>query len=51
MATFAHVTIRVSDRDASERFYRTVLEVLGIRATDELTRLVAWDDFAIMAWV
>lgn len=26
---FDHVTIRVSDRDASERFYRTVLATLG----------------------
>ena len=48
MGTFAHVTIRVTDRDVSERFYRTVLEALGIRATHELAHLVAWDDFAII---
>jgi catechol 2,3-dioxygenase-like lactoylglutathione lyase family enzyme len=27
---FEHVTLRVSDRQASERFYDTVLRTLGI---------------------
>jgi catechol 2,3-dioxygenase-like lactoylglutathione lyase family enzyme len=27
---FDHVTVRVSDRDASERFYTTVLRTLGV---------------------
>jgi catechol 2,3-dioxygenase-like lactoylglutathione lyase family enzyme len=30
---FDHVTIRVADRKASERFYRTVLAPLGIEPT------------------
>ena len=40
-----HVTIRVSDRAASERFYATVLRTLGIEQTagDE------WDDFSFAA--
>jgi catechol 2,3-dioxygenase-like lactoylglutathione lyase family enzyme len=39
---FDHVTIRVSDREASERFYATVLAVLGI----ERTSMDEWDDFS-----
>jgi len=46
---FAHVTIRASDREASERFYRTVLTVLGIEPTHDTSELVAWDDFALLA--
>lgn len=46
---FAHVTIRASDREASERFYRTVLTVLGIETTHDTPDLVAWDDFALIA--
>jgi catechol 2,3-dioxygenase-like lactoylglutathione lyase family enzyme len=46
---FAHVTIRASDREASERFYRTVLTVLGIEPTHDTAHLVAWDDFALIA--
>jgi catechol 2,3-dioxygenase-like lactoylglutathione lyase family enzyme len=45
---FAHVTIRAADREASERFYRTVLGALGIQPTHERADLVAWDDFAIL---
>ena len=30
---FDHVTIRVSDRTASERFYESVLQTLGIEQT------------------
>jgi catechol 2,3-dioxygenase-like lactoylglutathione lyase family enzyme len=42
---FDHVTIRVADRDASYRFYDTVLGTLGIAQTsrDE------WDDFSLGA--
>jgi catechol 2,3-dioxygenase-like lactoylglutathione lyase family enzyme len=45
---FDHVTIRVSDREASERFYTTVLAVLGHRPRhtgiyDE------WHDFSLAA--
>jgi catechol 2,3-dioxygenase-like lactoylglutathione lyase family enzyme len=42
------VTIRVSDRDASERFYRTVLSTLGIEQTDEVDDFVEWDEFSII---
>jgi catechol 2,3-dioxygenase-like lactoylglutathione lyase family enzyme len=30
---FDHVTIRVSDREASEQFYETVLRTLGVEKT------------------
>jgi catechol 2,3-dioxygenase-like lactoylglutathione lyase family enzyme len=45
---FDHVTIRVSDREASQRFYETVLGVLGIERThsDELPE---WDDWSLVA--
>lgn len=45
---FAHVAIRVSDFAASERFYRTSLEALGIEPTVARGDLLVWDDFAIM---
>jgi catechol 2,3-dioxygenase-like lactoylglutathione lyase family enzyme len=44
---FDHVTIRVSDREASERFYRTVLAVLGIEATYSEDWLAEWGDFSL----
>ena len=44
---FDHVTIRVSDRAASERFYRRVLEPLGREPTYEGDDFVEWDDFAL----
>ena len=40
---FDHVTIRVSDREASESFYETVLRTLGI----EQTAHAEWDDFSL----
>ena len=40
---FDHVTIRVSDRAASERFYATVFAPLGIKQTS----LAEWDDFSL----
>lgn len=46
---FAHVTIRAGDRGASERFYRTVLTVLGVEPTHDRADLVAWDDLALIA--
>src|SRR6185503_5331430 len=46
-AVFDHVTIRVSDRAASERFYRAVLRALGIEPTTEGEDFVEWDDFSI----
>jgi catechol 2,3-dioxygenase-like lactoylglutathione lyase family enzyme len=44
---FDHVTIRASDREASERFYRTLLRTLGIeqRHTDE--HYAQWYDFSL----
>jgi catechol 2,3-dioxygenase-like lactoylglutathione lyase family enzyme len=46
---FDHVTIRVSDRAASERFYETVLRTLGIERTASDATFVEWDDFSIAA--
>jgi catechol 2,3-dioxygenase-like lactoylglutathione lyase family enzyme len=43
-----HVDIRVSDRDASQRFYDTVLTVLGRERTDE-GEYLDWGDFSIVA--
>jgi catechol 2,3-dioxygenase-like lactoylglutathione lyase family enzyme len=40
---FDHVTIRVTDRAASERFYDTVLATLGI----EKTNFAEWNDFSL----
>jgi catechol 2,3-dioxygenase-like lactoylglutathione lyase family enzyme len=40
---FDHVTIRVSDRQASERFYDTVLRTLGA----EKTNTDEWEDFSL----
>jgi catechol 2,3-dioxygenase-like lactoylglutathione lyase family enzyme len=45
---FAHVTIRVSDRAVSERFYRTVLGAIAVEPTHDNSQIVAWDDFAIV---
>jgi catechol 2,3-dioxygenase-like lactoylglutathione lyase family enzyme len=46
---FDHVTIRVSDRAASERFYDTVLQTLGIEAAYADRRFAEWDDFSLAA--
>jgi catechol 2,3-dioxygenase-like lactoylglutathione lyase family enzyme len=46
---FDHVTIRVSDREASERFYDTVLGVVGIEAGYSDTQFAEWDDFSLTA--
>ena len=44
-----HVDIRVSDRDASQRFYETVLTVLGrTEHVDDPTH-IDWGDFSIAA--
>ena len=37
---FDHVTIRVGDRNASERFYDTVLSPLGIERTYRTERFL-----------
>ena len=44
---FDHVTIRVSDREASERFYETVLRTLGVEKTYSDEYLAEWDDFSL----
>jgi catechol 2,3-dioxygenase-like lactoylglutathione lyase family enzyme len=46
---FDHVTIRVADRAASERFYDTVLQTLGIEDTYSDARFAEWDDFSLAA--
>ncbi|MGZ8782370.1 MAG: VOC family protein, partial [Gaiellaceae bacterium] len=46
---FDHVTIRVSDRAASERFYETVLRALGIEQTSTGEHFAEWDDFSLAA--
>jgi len=44
---FDHVTIRVSDRDASERFYDTVLRVLRPEGPKSDDRYTEWGDFSL----
>jgi catechol 2,3-dioxygenase-like lactoylglutathione lyase family enzyme len=44
---FDHVTIRVSDREASERFYLTVLATLGIEQTYSDADFAEWNDFSL----
>src|SRR2546425_12107471 len=44
---FDHVGIAVSGLAASERFYRTVLSVLGVEPSHADAELVEWDDWAI----
>jgi catechol 2,3-dioxygenase-like lactoylglutathione lyase family enzyme len=44
---FDHVGIAVSDLTASERFFRTVLSVLGVEPSHADTDFVEWEDWAI----
>ena len=44
---FDHVTIRASDRDASERFYEIVLKTLGLEKTHSGEHFAAWGDFSL----
>ena len=46
---FDHVTIRVSDRSASERFYDTVLAPVGIAKTHSGDEFAEWNDFSLAA--
>jgi catechol 2,3-dioxygenase-like lactoylglutathione lyase family enzyme len=46
---FDHVTIRVSDRGASERFYDTVLAALGIEKSSSGVMFAEWADFSLAA--
>ena len=43
---FDHVTIRVADREASERFYGPLLATLGAGQTAAGGLLAEWDDFS-----
>jgi catechol 2,3-dioxygenase-like lactoylglutathione lyase family enzyme len=44
-----HVDIRVSDRDASRRFYETVLSVLGRTGPEDDGEYLDWGDFSIVS--
>jgi len=44
---FDHVTIRASDREASERFYETVLLPVGIVKTHSGEHFAEWVDFSL----
>jgi catechol 2,3-dioxygenase-like lactoylglutathione lyase family enzyme len=44
---FDHVTIRASDRDASERFYDTVLVPIGIEKTHSDGHFAEWGNFSV----
>src|SRR5262249_38998012 len=46
---FDHVAISVSDLAASERFYRTVLSILGAEPSHADAGLVEWEDWDIGA--
>jgi predicted lactoylglutathione lyase len=46
---FDHVTLRVADRAASERFYRTVLAPLGLEPSHDNPDFIEWDDFSVGA--
>jgi len=43
---FDHITIRASDRDASEQFYATVLRTLGIEQSHSDEHFAEWGDFS-----
>lgn len=44
---FDHVTIRASDRAASEAFYATVLAALGVEPSHRGADFAEWDDFSL----
>ena len=44
---FDHVTIRVTDRGESERFYNTVLPALGISEARSGEHYAEWGDFSL----
>src|SRR5437763_5281646 len=46
---FDHITIRVADGAASERFYNTVLRPLGIDETYRTGSFLEWQDFSLTA--
>ncbi|MCW3001905.1 MAG: Glyoxalase/bleomycin resistance protein/dioxygenase [Conexibacter sp.] len=44
---FDHVTVRVADRAASERFYETVLDVLGVDLSYRAGPFAEWRNFSL----
>ena len=44
---FDHVTIRASDREASRRFYETVLPTIGVELTTDPAEYLEWGDFSV----
>ena len=46
---FDHVAIAVADLAASERFYRTVLSVLGAEPRHADGAIVEWEDWDVVA--
>jgi catechol 2,3-dioxygenase-like lactoylglutathione lyase family enzyme len=46
---FDHVTIRATDRPASERFYNTVFQTLGIDESYRTRTFTEWQDFGLTA--
>jgi catechol 2,3-dioxygenase-like lactoylglutathione lyase family enzyme len=46
---FDHVTVRVADRAASERFFETVLTPLGIDSTYRTNAITSWGNFLVTA--
>jgi catechol 2,3-dioxygenase-like lactoylglutathione lyase family enzyme len=46
---FDHVTFRVSDRQASERLYATVLRTIGVEQSYSGEDLAEWNDFSLAA--
>ena len=46
---FDHVTIRVSNRLESERFYATALSTLGVAQSYSDEQFAEWDDFSLTA--
>jgi catechol 2,3-dioxygenase-like lactoylglutathione lyase family enzyme len=44
---FDHVTIRVSDRAVSERFYNTILPAVGLEETSRADPYAEWEDFSL----
>jgi catechol 2,3-dioxygenase-like lactoylglutathione lyase family enzyme len=44
---FDHVTIRVSDRRASERFYGMVLQTLELQPSHSGEHYAEWNDFSL----
>ncbi len=46
---FDHVAMRASERDPSERFYRTVLERLSIEPDESDETMTRWDELRLLA--